>query len=117
MKFKIDENLPARLETTLSKTGHDAMSVVDQQLTGESDARIASVCKAEGRVLLTLDIGFADIRRYPPAEYPGLIVFRLRRQDAPHVRATVENLLPLLEEQPVSQTLWIVEEHRVRFRQ
>ena len=116
MKFKIDENLPARLATILSTAGYDAMSVFDQQLGGEPDERIASVCKAEGRILLTLDIGFADIRRHPPADYPGLIVLRLRRQDAPYIRSIVENLLPLLEEQQVSKTLWIVEDHRVRFR-
>ena len=57
------------------------MTVIDQGMGGDPDARIAALCRAEGRTLLTLDVGFAEIRAYPPSEYGGLIVLRLRRQD------------------------------------
>ena len=30
----------------------------------------------ELRMLLSLDLGFADIRMYPPGSHPGIIVFR-----------------------------------------
>jgi len=73
MKFKLDENLPARLTRMLAGAGHDAISVAAQELGGQPDAKVAEVCRREGRVLLTLDAGFADIRAHPPQEHPGII--------------------------------------------
>jgi predicted nuclease of predicted toxin-antitoxin system len=78
MRFKVDENLPTELTQLLVERGHDAHTVLDQRLGGSPDARIAEVCKREDRALITLDLGFADIRAYPPADYSGLVVFRLR---------------------------------------
>ena len=66
--------------------------------------------------LVTLDVGFGDIRAYPPQEHPGIIVLRLRHQDVPYMRATIARVLRLVEKRPVAKTLWIVEHDRVRFR-
>ena len=46
--------------------GHDALTVRDQGMRGDPDSRIASACLSEGRGLVTLDLDFADVRRYPP---------------------------------------------------
>lgn len=85
MKFKLDENLPVEAADLLWKAGHDAVTVVEQHLGGSADSDIAAVCQQEGRVLITLDRDFADIRAYPPGSFCGLIVLRLKRQDKAHV--------------------------------
>ena len=33
---------------------------------GADDSTLAHVCHRETRVLITLDVGFGDIRQYPP---------------------------------------------------
>jgi predicted nuclease of predicted toxin-antitoxin system len=81
MRFKIDENLPIEVAEALRQVGHDAATVLEQQHGGSADAQLATLCQHESRVLVTLDMDFADIRNYPPAEFPGLIVLRLRQQD------------------------------------
>jgi hypothetical protein len=48
--------------------------------------------------------------------YPGLIALRLSQQDKPHVLSVLAHLVPLLEQEPLEQHLWIVEERRVRIR-
>jgi len=116
MKFKLDENLPESLVDLLSAAGHDAISVTTQELGGERDQKIAVVCTAEDRALVTLDTGFADIRGYPPEDHAGIIVLRIRRQDVAHIKATVGRILSVIKDHPVGQTLWIVEDHRIRFR-
>jgi predicted nuclease of predicted toxin-antitoxin system len=63
LKFKVDENLPFEVALELNAAGHDALTVGQQSLSGQPDPRIAQVCQSEGRALLTLDQGFADIRR------------------------------------------------------
>ena len=39
MQFKTDENLPAEVAEMLRQNGHDALSVNDQALLGETDKR------------------------------------------------------------------------------
>ncbi len=116
MKFKVDENLPAELVSLLSGAGHDAASVPDQKLGGAADPSVAAVCQTEDRVLITLDLDFADIRNYPPGGHPGIIVLRLGRQDTPHILAVARSLLPVLATEPIQHHTWIVEEGRVRIR-
>ena len=78
MRFKVDENLPIEVAEALRQAGHDAATVLEQHYGGSADARLAALCQRESRILVTLDMDFADIRAYPPAEFPGLVVLRLR---------------------------------------
>ncbi len=66
--------------------------------------------------MITLDTDFADIRAYPPVQFPGLIVLRLQRQDKPHVVEVMKHLIPLLSSEPLEHLLWIVEERQLRIR-
>ncbi len=78
MKFKIDENLPLQFAQALKSVGHDAVTVVQEGLSGTPDPEVMSVCRSEDRIIVTLDVDFADIRSYPPEDTPGIIVFRVR---------------------------------------
>ena len=70
MRFKLDENLPAEAADLLRDAGYDAVTVLEQEMSGETDASVAAVCEQEGRVLVTLDTDFADLRTYPPRGLP-----------------------------------------------
>lgn len=116
MQFKVDENIPLEAVDLLRSVGHDATSVFDQSLSGRPDSRIAFVCKQEDRALITLDTDFADIRTYPPAEYPGLLVLRLVKQSTPEVLRVIRRLLDVLKTADCRGQLWIVEPERIRVR-
>ncbi len=116
MAFKVDENLPVEVADLLRQAGHDAATVAEEELGGAPDADISTVCQDEGRALITLDTDFGDIRAYPPEQYPGVVVLRLRRQDKPHVLGVVERLLTMLSEEQLAHRLWIVSETQLRIR-
>jgi predicted nuclease of predicted toxin-antitoxin system len=116
LRFKVDENLPAEVAEVLADAGHNAVTVPDQRLGGQSDPTVAAICRQEGRILVTLDLDFADIRAFPPADYPGIIVLRLRLLDKWHVLGAVRRLVPLLGQEPLAGKLWIVDETNVRIR-
>lgn len=80
MRFKIDENVHPDVAALLRGLGHDAMTVHEQALRGAPDERLAEAVRREERILLTFDLGFADIRRHPPDQYAGIIVLRLASQ-------------------------------------
>ena len=65
---------------------------------------------------MTLDLDFADIRPYPPADYPGIVVLRLFQQDKTRILTAIQRLLPLLGREPLAGKLWIVEDADVRIR-
>jgi predicted nuclease of predicted toxin-antitoxin system len=117
MKIKVDENLPTEVARVLEDAGHDASTTVAEGLGGATDEVLLAKTLSEGRVLLTLDVGFGDIRLYPPADYPGIVVLRLERHDREHLLAMARRLTSLFERESVDKRLWVVSEGRVRIRE
>lgn len=115
-KFKLDENLPPGLVMNLRAAGYDATSVLDEGLSGSTDADLLAKCRAESRVLITLDLDFSDIRAYPPDQHQGIIVLRPVSQSVPDIRNLISKLATVLETEPVQHRLWIMEETRLRIR-
>lgn len=116
MRFKLDENLPRSARDRFIVAGWDADDVHAEGLAGASDAAVQSACEREGRVLVTLDLDFADTRRYDPARSPGVIVLRPSDQSIAACLWCVDGAIRLLATMPIAQSLWIVETERVRIR-
>jgi predicted nuclease of predicted toxin-antitoxin system len=113
-QFKLDENIPVRAKAVLRHAGYDVTTVLEQDLGGVRDALVAAACVCEGRILVTLDLDFADIRSYGSPTSPGIIVIRLPRQDAGLVVTVLARALAELEREPLQGSIWILEPHRVR---
>lgn len=116
MQFKIDENLHDEVAGLLRQNGHDAVTVYDQHMQGHTDEDIATVCRREGRAIVTLDLDFSNILAFPPEDYAGIIVLRLHDPSRPSVSAAMCRLLPLLASQALSGHLWSVDDVGLRIR-
>mgnify|MGYP001168162086 CR=1 FL=1 len=101
MKIKLDENMPRRAGRLLSDQGHDVATVAEEGLSGKNDATVARVAGHEGRIIVTMDRRFVDIRRYPPGRHPGFVLLRLADQSAP----SVEHVLRLFLDQYQLETV------------
>ena len=116
LRLKLDENLPGEAIALAQARGQDVATAQQQQLGGASDDRLVTVCRQEHRVLVSLDLDFADIRLYRPAQGTGVIVLRPQRQSIPAILAIIDQALTFAESHdPVGQ-LWVVEPGRVRVR-
>jgi hypothetical protein len=116
MRVKLDENLPTQLKHLFTESGCDAATVLDEGLGGASDAALASACAEEQRVLLTQDLDFSDVRSYPPAEYSGIVVFRLASGARDSILDVGAFLIERMWESSPAGQLWIVEDLRIRIR-
>jgi predicted nuclease of predicted toxin-antitoxin system len=116
MLFKTDENLPLEVAELFRDRGLGCATVDEQRLSGSPDTELVEVCRAEGRILVTLDLGFGDISSYPPADFPGFIVLRLADQAKPSVLRVVVRILEALAQTPLKSELWVVDEQRIRIR-
>ncbi len=117
MKWKLDENFGSRTIHIFLEAGHDAETVLQEKISGASDDTLYQVCLREERCLVTLDIDFADVLRFPPHRTAGIAVLRLPKNPSLRLLETmVENLLQFYASQAIHGHLWIVEAGRVRVR-
>ena len=117
LAFKLDENLGFRAQSLLLESGgYDVSSVLEQQLAGSSDDALIQVCRTEKRILVTLDLDFANPIHFPPTEYAGIVV--LRPGSGPqyeHIIACLETFLgALTPETMLYGKLWIVSASQIR---
>jgi predicted nuclease of predicted toxin-antitoxin system len=95
--LKLDENLAQSHVDFLNAGGYSAERVTDEGLSGADDAVVWQRAVAEGRLFLTLDLDFADVRRFPPGSHPGILLLRPRNRSRD---AVLEILRRVVQEQP-----------------
>ena len=116
-RFKLDENLPRDAEALLHGVGFDVETALSENLGGAEDPTILRACRDEGRVLITLDLDFADIRAYPPGENHGIWVLRPGQQTVSATLTLMRAALKLLATETPNGRLWVVEADRIRIRE
>lgn len=117
MRLKLDENIDERLTVLLREAGHDTTTVREQSLHGTADIDLSAHCVSENRILVTLDLDFSNVLRYPPEKTSGMIVFRGPDDLLPTVRILMQTLVEALTTQNPSAHLWIVEPGRIRIHE
>ena len=109
--------MPLEAETLLRHAGCNVRTVLDEDLGGNPDPAVIEASRAEGRILVTFDLDFSDIRRYPPASHKGVWVSRPHTQSVDNTLALLKGALVVLETESVHERLWIIEPERVRIRE
>lgn len=118
MKFKLDENFGTRTQAVFEQAGYDVQTVRQEDLQGTSDHHLYEVCRTEGRCLVTLDLDFADVTRFPPDQAGGTVVIRLPRNPSLSLlEELVGQFLQAMSQMPLEGRLWIVEVGRIRVHQ
>ena len=118
MKFKLDENFGVRTQKIFLPHDHDVLTVREQQLQGCADQTMYDVCRSERRCLVTLDLDFADVLRFPPQQAHGIVVIRVPQNPTLLlVEQLIRQFLKALETMTIDKKLWIVEIGRIRIHQ
>jgi predicted nuclease of predicted toxin-antitoxin system len=116
-KIKLDENFPYPAVEIFSKHGIDAPSVHHQNMDGSMDDHIYDVCIKEGRILITLDLDFANIIRYPSAPTPGIVLVRSGMKiNLKKIAFICERLAHIVVSNDTQGKLFIAEDTRIRIR-
>ncbi len=116
MKLKLDENLSRHLKPVLIGLGHDVLTAADENLLSHPDTEIAHVAKEEHRMLMTLDIEFADLRKYPPGSHPGVILFRPLSLSPLSVNAFITDFVRRTDLDKLAACVAVVDPVHVRVR-
>jgi len=116
VRFLLDEDLSPRSAEYLRTLGHDAVHVREVGLKGRADQEIVAFARAEGRVLVTRDRDFADIRRYPPGSHGGTLRLKIPHPTAKAINAVLGRLLQRLGPDELTHNLVVTDGHRYRIR-
>ena len=92
-RIKLDENLGQSHVALLRGAGYEVDRVTDEGLSGTADADLWPVVCREGRFFITLDLDFADVRRFPPGSHPGLLLLRPRNNSRTAVLEILERVI------------------------
>lgn len=65
MRIELDENLPESEAQLLRNDGHDVDPARAEALQGKHDSEVLQAAARADRLLVTLDRGLGDVRRYP----------------------------------------------------
>jgi predicted nuclease of predicted toxin-antitoxin system len=118
MKVKLDENLGTRTQRIFRDSGHEVQTVRDEGLEGTSDENLYRVCCEEQLCLITFDLDFADVTRFPPEVAGGIVVIRVPKNPSLGLlERLVRQFLECAARESMNNKLWIVEIDRIRVHQ
>lgn len=117
MRVLLDADLPYRAKAPFLARQHDAMHVRDVGLSTAADRVIYHYAVAHRRLLVSRDLGFADVRAYPSRAHYGIVVLRVPSDwTAVHIVRVFETFLSRIDPEHLTRALTIVEPGGYRIR-
>jgi len=116
MLIKLDENLSDAHTQFLKQKGYECDRVTDEGLSDATDEMVWQRVCQEGRFFITLDLDFADVRRFTPGTHPGILLLRPRSRSR---QAVLDLLSRIVNEYPLESLqacLVVADEIQTRIR-
>jgi len=114
-KFLLDADMPRSSAGVISSLGFDVEDVRDLGMRYAEDREIIEYSHMTGRVVVTRDLDFGDVLRYP--NHPGAIILRLPSEyTAKELNDVLRAFLSSVEGQILRKAIIIVELGRYRRR-
>ena len=115
-RFFLDENVQGFIARPLRDFGHEVITAQEAGLIASSDDAIMLRARASHAVLITADLDFANVLRFPVGTHSGIVVLRLKRLLPPEIAqrtldAVSNELVP-----DMAGCLAIVDETKTRIR-
>lgn len=118
MKFKLDENFGSRTQRIFQEFAYDAETVFDEGIQGATDETVFNQCQNEQRCLVTLDLDFSNVFRFPPKTSHGIVIIRAPKNPSiTLLENLIKQFLKTVHTEKIANNLWIVEIGRIRVHQ
>ena len=116
MNLFCDQNITLETAAFLGHLGHDVLSTRDVGMSRAADEEVLQYAIREGRLLLTFNADFSDLRTFPTGSHSGIIRLRLHQQTAEELHPILERVLRQLEGKDLAGKLVTIKASSVRIR-
>ena len=117
LRFLIDEDCPLSLENLLNSKGYDTIHVKTSGLSGTKDPELFMFAQKGQRIIISRDLGWANIKNYPPNSHCGLIILRFPFEAvAMEIRQVVEQFIDCVDISEIVGAIVIVDKNKFRIR-
>lgn len=93
MKFLADMGISLRTVTWLRSLGYDVLHLRDRGLQKLPDDKILDLALVEQRIILTIDLDFAQLLAVSKKALPSVIIFRLGNENYPEINQRLIEVL------------------------
>jgi predicted nuclease of predicted toxin-antitoxin system len=116
-EFVVDEDMPRSTAATLVEEGYSVKDIRDHGHRGSSDEEIFRFAQAEEAVLLTGDLGFGNILKFPLGRHFGIVVVRFPNEMRPQeINKGIVEALRDLQDIDLKGNLIILDPKKTRIR-
>jgi len=117
MKFLLDADIPRSSASVIRKLRHKVLDVRDINLGAAADEEIIKYAKENNLILITKDVEFANILRYPMGSHAGVIVLRLPFDfTSQQINLTLRDFIKSVKIEKLTNSTTIVEIGKYRIR-
>ncbi|MFQ5792001.1 MAG: DUF5615 family PIN-like protein [Acidobacteriota bacterium] len=116
-EFLIDEDLPRSLSHLLRASGLAAEDVRDLGLKGRTDREVFEYAVSHSCTLLSADLGFANLQRFPLGTHPGIVIARFPNEMSTRfLNDAILRALQDLTDEDIRGNLVVMQPGRIRLR-
>ncbi len=117
LKFLVDEDMPRSTARILQDKGFKVLDVRDCGLRGRSDEDVFNFAQNEKAVILTGDLGFGNLMRFPVGNHSGIVVAHFPGElSTAELNHQISKGLDNLTENDFKGNLIILEPGKIRVR-
>lgn len=116
MKFLLDENVSSLFIEKIKNQYHGSVDIFDIGYDGKDDSEIYGFLKQHKYILITFDLDFSDIRKFPPEFVEGIIVLRFKNKKIQDLITATSSYLEELEKRDFEHSLVIFQNSGIRIR-
>lgn len=116
MKFLADMGISQRTVEWLRNKDHDIVHLREQGLQKLADEAILVKAKAEGRIILTMDLDFTNLLAWNKESMPSVIIFRLGNENYDKINEQLENVLSQCQNELLTGAIISVNDDTFRVR-
>jgi predicted nuclease of predicted toxin-antitoxin system len=117
LKLLVDEDLPRSTAAMLKSLDIDALDLRDIGLKGAPDAEVFKYAQNEGRIIITRDVEFGNILKYPVGNHCGIIIIRIpNTYIRDKILEIIRNFFIEVDKNKLMNSLVILEAEKYRIR-
>lgn len=114
-KFLTDENISPKTLFFLRSQGLDIKDIKEKGLSGIKDNEVLNLAKKEDRIIITCDLDFANILRFPLETHSGILVIRAFPSTVENINSILKTFLKEVQDlNVIYRKLTIVEKGKFR---